>query len=210
MFSFCSAPQEGRIAIVTNAGWNAMAATASGCEEQCRAASDGAREQKSRADDTALKASLSGFDGEHAQAVECLGQGCARTVKSRGPDARMLASSLWRGTSQPGGSRKNPHGDGGNRASSHRGEREAAVRTIARGSRSSAEPATHPACVFCTRDRGCQPAPGFPAPSSSREQADRTTSGANAPRERRGVRPRASVHVDEIALGIKRPAISPR
>ena len=29
----------------------------------------------------------------------------------------------------------------------------------------SAEPAVHPACVLCTRDRGCQPAPGFPAPS---------------------------------------------
>jgi hypothetical protein len=64
-----SRPNEGRFAIVTNAGWDAMDATASSREVDRRAVS---RERYRRADERRM----------------------LRTVKSCGPDAPTLASSF--------------------------------------------------------------------------------------------------------------------
>ena len=84
-----------------------------------------------------------------------------RTVKSCGPGAAMLALS-WRSYSLMTVAIK----------PAHRGEHEAAVKTIAQGM-SECSPLTcmlvcAKCAIFGTRDRGCSAHPAFPAPSVSR------------------------------------------
>ena len=79
----------------------------------------------------------------------------ARTAKSCGPDAPMLASSRAKCFSR---------GDGGNQAG-HRGELEGNRKTIAQGMPDeSGEPVVTTSCFFA-RNHGCIEHPAFPAPS---------------------------------------------
>jgi len=103
----------------------------------------------------------------------------ARTAKSCGPGAPMLASS-WRRCSRiaPMTVAKKP---------GHRGEHEASRKTTAQGKPdASAGPVCSCACFCarCTRDRGCSAHPAFPAPSASRERvANDAKLGHLVPRE---------------------------
>ncbi len=94
------ARHKGRFAIVTDVGWDAVAATASSRQVGCRA---GNRERRLARYDTALTASRFGLDGERTPAIEDCERGCARTEKSCGPDARGLCVKSCSDVSCPTG-----------------------------------------------------------------------------------------------------------
>src|SRR3569623_2889400 len=111
-------------------------------------------------------------------------RGCARTEKSCGPDARRLAARLAvMRRSRPGRQRK-PRGDGGNSASLPEESAKDTVKPSAQGRPVvSAPPVVHPCAYPCTRDRGCQPAPGLPCVLFAEDATKRSQLGRKTPRE---------------------------
>jgi len=86
-------------------------------------------------------------------ACPCRRTSSMRTVKSRGPDTPTLVSALMR----------KHHALRWPKSPAHRGEREAAVPTIARGMPDvSAEPVVPAACIFFAGGPWVRPAPGIP------------------------------------------------
>jgi len=105
--------------------------------------------------------------------------GQARTVKSCGPDAPMLASSRVEMCPAQPGLRyiANPQGDGGKKAG-HRGDHVISRKPLRGESRDDpVEPVVY-SCAFCAHDRGCNRRPAFPAPSHlERRENDPQSSG---------------------------------
>ena len=109
-----------------------------------------------------------------------------RTVKSCGPDARC-----WR---QVGGGAFTPTGVRRRKtsarrrwqqSSSHRGEHEAAVKTIRAGKAwlLQAEPVVQPCAFLCARIAGASRRPAFPAPSAFMRAESSARLGHFVPRE---------------------------
>jgi hypothetical protein len=110
--------------------------------------------------------------------------GQARTVKSCGPDAPMLASSRVEMCPAQPGLRyiANPQGDGGKKAG-HRGDHVISRKPLRGESRDDpVEPVVY-SCAFCAHDRGCNRRPAFPAPSILEEGQICARLGRTAPRE---------------------------
>ena len=112
-------------------------------------------------------------------------RGRARTAKSCGPDARRLASSLCGDVAaRPGpriGSRK---ATGARVHRSPRRARRTPLKPSAQGRPGcSGSPVFRPVRVFCTRDHGCQPAPGLPCALSLKRARQRRQSSGKSCRE---------------------------
>ncbi len=189
MFPFCSIPQRGVSRSSRHAGWNAVDATASGARSVAGWLPLGDSVSGGfRADDTALTASLPGFEGEHTPAVGCPAETCA--------DGEVVWS--WRpkaGVKLRGGAhtdrcecRNHPRGDGGNRARLTGESAKQPLKPSRREGRAvPAEPVVHPCAVFCARTAGASRRPAFPAPSFLKEGETIAKLGQNVPRECGGV-----------------------
>jgi hypothetical protein len=136
-------PHEGRIAIVTDAGWDAVDAAALAREVVRRAV---IRERARRARRTALK----------------------RTAKPCGPDTRGWCQAVG-GEFDPTGSIRHQAGSDGGKTNSSPGRARHKPSTHCAGNagvlRLYLYARVRNSLHHCTRDRGCSKHPAFPAPS---------------------------------------------
>jgi hypothetical protein len=140
-----SHPLQGRIAIVTDAGWDAVDAAAFCARRDCRA----------------------GWRKACERSTAC-GRGMLqRTAKSCGPDAPTLASSL-RSRVGPTGLRQDIFADDGGKEPGHRGARRKPLKPLRAGMPGDSGVLVY-SCAFLllkrTRARGCNGHPAFPTPS---------------------------------------------
>jgi len=158
-------PSKGRIAIVTTRGWDAVAATAS-----ARTGSQGGnplmvlRERR-------LGAVRHGADGVSMRSrrrahASCRGAGAdVRGRRSRvvlAPEAGAKPCGASRADRRE---RKDPPGDGGNRARLPGESAKDTVKTIRAGKAGMpASPVTHPCALSSHTGCGCRRRPAFPAP----------------------------------------------
>jgi hypothetical protein len=163
---FVSHPTEGRIMIVTDAGWDAVDAAASCARWDRRAGS-------------------SGLVSDHRHADE---RRFSRTAKSCGPDAPTLASSFAE-FCRPNRAmtKRYPRGDGGKRARSPGRARHKPLKPLRAGMPGDSGvlvvTRVRSTNTKCTRGRGCNGHPAFPTPSLGAEDSS-TTRAHRAARSR--------------------------
>ena len=152
------------VAHVTNAGWDAVDATASGAQTESQGGSSRERSAGARTNDAATRLRQA-LPGSH-EVQRSPWRGRSRTAKSCGPGAPMLASSFAEMyPPNRAGCIEDLRSDGGKKAG-HRGEPEVSRNPSRRESRFDPVEPVVISCASCAHDRGCNRHPAFPAPSA--------------------------------------------